>query len=374
MNQSKKIGIVCTSPGFGGLEMFTLQLAKALQEKGWTITMLLNERSKLNQEAKKIFPVKTIQDFGKNKNTSSVIRKWNKEANNELLFTPYNKDIKALAVYKRFTSRKIKLVYQQHMKVGVKKRDFIHRMRYNMLDLWITPLEYLRQETLEKTTVKDDKIRIVSVGLDFEKFENTTITTSLARSVLQLPQDGFIVGVLGRIDPKKGQDFLIKAMASLKEENKNIHLLIMGDITAHEGSEWLQHLYSLVEKNDLKDRVHFKPYQENVLLFYRTIDVFAMPSHGETYGLVTLEAMYCEKPVIGVNKEGTKALLEDGKLGWLHELEDVEEFKQRLFSIINNEKKITEIIAAAKETVMEKYNIMQTMDEMDKVLSELVSP
>ncbi|HTN47143.1 MAG TPA: glycosyltransferase family 4 protein [Flavipsychrobacter sp.] len=369
--QKKKIGIVCTSPGFGGLEMYTLELAQALKQLGWEVKLLLNEKSNLYGHSRELFDAVTIQRYAKEKNTASVIRKWNKTENCSLLFTPYNKDIKPLAIYKRFSGKNIRIVYQQHMKVGVRKRDFIHRLRYNMLDLWITPLEYLRQETLEKTTIPDRKIRIVPVGLELDKFQNVDISQSSARTQLELPADAFIIGVLGRVDPKKGQDFLIKAVASLKSKSA-VHLLIMGDVTAYEGNDWLQYLHQLVKENGLEHRVHFRSYQQEVLLFYKAIDVFAMSSHGETYGLVTLEAMYCGRPVIGVNTDGTKALLEGGKFGWLYNLDDLESFSRQLSYIMQQPEETKEKIKQAKQHVANQYQFSYTASAMDAILSELL--
>src|SRR5690606_13407321 len=111
-----------------------------------------------------------------------------------------------------------KLVYQQQMKVGVNKRDLIHRLRYNMLDLWISPLPYLKEETIARTHVPAGKIAMIPLGVDAEAILNTPVTRVDARKYLDLPQDAHILGVLGRIDPQKGQDFAIRALAHLKKE------------------------------------------------------------------------------------------------------------------------------------------------------------
>lgn len=369
--QQKNIGIVCTSPGFGGLEMYTLQLVKALQKRGWQVNMLLNNNSKLYNLAEGLCKTATIQDFQKEKNSASIIKQWNKTIACNLLFTPYNKDIQPLTSYKRFSNKKVRIVYQQHMKVGVKKRDLIHRLRYNMLDLWITPLPYLKEETIEKTTVPKEKIDIIPVGLELSKFNLDAITQQDARAKTNLPQDAFIIGVLGRVDPKKGQDFLIQSLATIA--NPSIHLLIMGDVTAHEGNDWLQYLHQLVKEHQLEDRVHFRPYQEDALLFYQSIDVFAMSSHGETYGLVTLEAMYCKKPVIGVNTDGTKALLENGKLGWLYELNDIQGFQQQLNAIMQQTEKKQSTLLRAYKTVVKQYDFETTADEIYRLLSRFIT-
>jgi len=370
--KTKKLGIICTSPGFGGLELFTFYLAKALKNKEWQLFFLVNEKSALYEKLKPEFNVHSIQQFGKEKNAVRIIKKWNSQIQCKLLFTPYNKDLKPLSLYKRFFARNVKLIYQQHMKTGVKKKDFIHRMRYNMLDLWITALPYLKEETLAKTNVPSEKIKVVPVGLDFKNLHNGKFSKTEARHQLSLPQDAYLLGVLGRIDPKKGQDFLIKILNDLPAE-KNIQLLIMGSATAYEGDEWMQHLHELVKQSSLENKVHFRPYEKDVALFYSAIDLFTMPSHGETYGLVTLEALYFEKPVIGVNTDGTKALLEDGKLGWLYELENKNEFKQQLNFILDNDAAVKEKILLAKRTVLSNYDFDNTVERMEELFEIFLS-
>jgi len=371
LTKPRRIGLVCTAPGNGGLELFTLQLAKSLRALGWEVHLLLNQQSNIYALAKETLPATAIQEYKSAKNSAAIVRQWNHHLKLDLLFTSYNKDIKPLSIYKRWYHRSCKLVYQQHMKVGVKKRDIIHRLRYQMLDLWMTPLAYLREEAIEKTTVPASKIKLVPVGLELEKFSKEKLSRQEARAVLQLPEAAMIIGCLGRIDPKKGQDFLIQALATLQEDTRLV-VLIMGNITAHEGDNWIEKLMQLVNEFGLNNRVYFKPYQKDVMPFYQAIDVFAMPSHGETYGLVTLEAMYCEKPVIGVNTDGTRALLEEGTYGWLHELGDVPGFAKQLYDIINNQENTQHKITAAKMNVIARYDFNDTIQLMDTYLQELL--
>ncbi len=371
----RSIGIVCTSPGYGGLEMNTLKLANWLEGYGWQVAMLINADSPMSKEAGKFCKnVTTIQQIkpAQSKATPGVINKWLKGKNVSILFTPFNKDIKALSNYKRFFNRRVKLVYQQHMQVGVKKRDLIHTLRYNMLDLWISPLQYLKEETMLKTSVPSHKIAVITLGLDADQFLNSAITKEQARAELNLPQDVYLLGVLGRIDPKKGQDFLIRAVAHINTNfKKDYHLILMGNMTHNEGDEYFMLLEKLVAENNLNDQVHFRPYNQDVNLFYKAIDVFAMPSHGETYGMVTLEAMLSGKPVLGVNRDGTAELLQHGKFGWLHELDDLEDFTQKLFAIDHVPKTKT-LLQAATEEVLNNYSFEYSMKEIDMVLNNLL--
>ena len=318
--------------------------------------------------------VAAVQHFGAghDKAAAGLLRRWLAGGAVSVLFTPFNKDIKALSAYKRFHNRQVKLVYQQQMKVGVRKRDIIHRLRYNMLDLWISPLPYLREETLRCTHVPADRIAVIPLGLDVAPLLRTTVTNAEARAALDLPQEARLLGVLGRIDPKKGQDFSIRAVAHLKKTyGRDDHLLIMGSITLNEGNDYHDLLHRLVHEHGLEAQVHFRPYHADTSLFYKAIDTFVMPSLGETFGMVTLEAMFSGKPVIGVNRDGTAALLEHGRLGLLHEPEDIEGFCRQLF-FAETSGTMTAMLQAAREAVLEHYTLEQTSRETDCVLTGLL--
>ncbi len=332
--------------------------------------MLVNAAGTMDQQAAEYASdTTTIQSLGDSKLSKAVLKKWLLSHSVSILLTPYNKDIAALCSYKRWSNRSVKLVYQQHMQVGVKKRDFIHTLRYNMLDAWISPLEYLKQETISKTKVPASKVTVIPLGLDPGRLINASLPMNEARQQLQLPQDVSLIGVLGRIDPKKGQDFLISALAKLPD---HYHLLIAGNVTPNEGEEYLNHLHHLVEKNSLEERVHFRKNQKDVSLFFSAIDIFAMPSHGETYGMVTLEAMLSGVPVIGVNRDGTAELLQHGRFGWLHELEDIDGFLQKLAELQSDPNLVAKLSAARTE-VLTNYTTDGMMKATDQLLTSLLS-
>lgn len=371
MKQKKSIGIVCTSKGFGGLEMNTLKLAQHLLKSGWEVHLLLNELSPMVAEAQQTnLQLVCIQQLGaKSKLSIFGLRNWMKNVHINLIFTPFNKDIKVISLYKRLFHQKLIFVYQQHMKVGVAKRDLIHRLRYQMIDWWISPLPYLKEETLHFTTIPEHKIKVIPLGLDFTKFNIDKHSSLEAQRALGIPIDCFTIGILGRIDPKKGHDFVLRCLAELRQKFQfQAQLLIMGNVTHLEGDAYFNSLKAIINEHQLEDYVFLKPYQKDVSVFYEAIDVFAMPSHGETYGMVTLEAMFMKKPIVGVNTDGTKALLKNGSFGWLHELNDVDAFCKYILAISNSKGEFERITDDAHNEVLQHFNIDITMKLTEDLL------
>lgn len=346
---------MCVSKGFGGLELNTLKLAKWLEGYGWSVSLLVLEGTEMARRAKdfcnSVFTTTAKKPLGKLK----PMHQWLQACKATLVFTPLNKDIAAISLYKRIYNKKIKQVYQQQMQVGLNKKDFIHTFRYNMIDLWISPLNYLRDEVVAQTKVPAGKIKVIPLGIEVERYLHNNVTKAEARQKLSLPMEPKIIGVLGRIDPKKGQDFLVRGIQHIRNHaDLNYHLLIMGNVTPHEGDTYLKSLYELVEKHQLQDRVHFRESNLQTENFYSAIDVFGMPSHGETFGMVTIEAMASCKPVIGNNKDGTREILQYGKLGYLYEFNDLDSFTKQLTALDQN-KDIAALTKAARQEVEQKY-------------------
>lgn len=366
----KKFGILCFAPGFGGLEMNTLRLAQWMQADGWTVPLLFREESALQQKsATGIYRVTTIKADYSRLQELRAIHRWVQQERLDVLLIPFNKDIKTAALYKRLYNRRIRLIYQQHMQVGVRKRDLVHTLRYNMLDAWISPLPYLKAETLEKTRVPAAKIHIIPFGLEPGSFTRTTWTKSTARAAFRLPEEPRLIGVLGRIDPKKGQDLVIKGIHALREQhNRDYHLLLLGDATLNEGDAFSMQLKKLVTDHHLEDRVHFRAYQPDIMQFFRAIDVFAMPSHGETFGMVTLEAMAAGVPVTGTDRDGTREILQNGTLGYLFPLNDVAAFCHQIIRI-ETDPDLPQVLQQAREEIRVHY----TKEAMCRSVAALVS-
>lgn len=365
----KRIAILCTSKGFGGLEMNTLKLGAWLAEYGWTVSMMMREGSIMEQRSAAYAYEKRSLQKGRKKRQ---LKTWIKEFGPGILLTPYNKDIAAVANYKRWHRHAVKLVYQQHMQVGISKKDIIHTLRYSPIDLWISPLNYLKEETIAHTRVKPEKIVVIPFGLEPEHILGQMRNKEEARRQLELPAGVPLMGVLGRIDPKKGQDFMIRAVRALKTQyDEEHHLLIMGSVTPEEGDAYLNSLYALVQQLQLQDQVHFRPYSSDVAIFFSAIDVFAMPSHGETFGMVTLEAMLAGRPVIGTDKDGTSEILKHGTLGYLHEKENIEDFCHKFMALQQNED-IGLMLEAARGEVEERYTKERMCEALDRTLSRLL--
>jgi glycosyltransferase involved in cell wall biosynthesis len=372
----RTLGIICNSPGWGGLELNTLRLAGWLQDLGWRVHLLTSADAAIGTNAGgSVNSVTRMGVPGKLPRKPAqlrVIHEWVGRYKIRALLVPYNKDLSIASLYKRFYNRGIGLVYQQHMSIGVRKRDLIHTLRYAMIDVWIAPLQYLKAEVLEKTRVPADRIEVVPFGIDTAPFLHSEWTRKSARRQLHIPDDAFLIGVLGRLDPKKGQDTVVEALAQLRRQGvANAHLLLMGASTRNEGDAFAAALHRLVASERLGAVVDFRPYESDVMLFFRAIDVFVMPSHGETYGMVTVEAMAAGVPVIGTDKDGTAELLDGGRYGRLFPVKDSPALAA-LLKAFHQDAEMDARLAAAKAHVIAAYDKNRMATDIAAILEEVI--
>ena len=145
---------------------------------------------------------------------------------------------------------------------------------------------------------------VIPNGVDLERFNKKV-------AKIKKFKDGKInILFVGRIEERKGLIYLLRAYKILQKKFKNLRLIIVGE------GELKEDCQIFVKENNLKE-VHFvgEKTGKELVSFYATSDIFCAPSiYGETFGIVLLEAMACQLPVVAFANLGYKTLLK-GKIG-----------------------------------------------------------
>jgi D-inositol-3-phosphate glycosyltransferase len=166
-----------------------------------------------------------------------------------------------------------------------------------------------------------DNVSVVSPGVDLYTF-TTGNGRKAAREAVGLPQDAHILAFVGRIQPHKGPEVLIRAVAEMLNHSPHLRpkliTIIMGGASGS-GLGEVERLKDLVSWLNISDVVRFEnPVpRAQIPQWYRAADLVCVPSYSESFGLVALEAQACGTPVVATAVGGLRTAVADGISGVL---------------------------------------------------------
>ena len=241
-----------------------------------------------------------------------------------------------------------------------------------------TPAEMAQIQWLYQADV--NKINIIPPGVDLSRFY--PIPVDEAKEVIGIPPCDQVLLYVGRIEPLKGIDTLIEAIAYMRNngdfEDLSFCLAVIGgepDSMPADLSVEMARLKDLCHVHGLDDLVTFlgKQDQDSLPYYYSAAEAVVVPSHYESFGMVALEAMACGTPVVASQVGGLAYLVQDGITGYTVPSSDVEALAGRLGELIRN-KSLRDQLGAQAAAVAQEFSwdiiAKQIRDQYQEVISK----
>ncbi len=269
----------------------------------------------------------------------------------------------------------VALFATRHIMNDHDKRDFVHRILYSRVDKLIVMSNALRRNVMETHSIRERQVKVVSLGLDFEAFDGSIVDPSAQRAKWGADADTVVVGVVGRIDPAKGQATFIRAAAGLSKglkTDQKVKYIIVGQETLGSENGHLDELKEMVRQFGLEDKVVFAGFQENIPEVMGALDIFVMPSRQEAFGLVAIEAMAMECPIIISTGGSATEIVGDDEFGLTVRPLDAFDLQRQLRLLLENPAARIQMGKRARQHVMENYDrkrrIQKTLSLYERVL------
>ena len=293
-----------------------------------------------------------------------------------VLIVTSNRDLGLAALCKRWLMPGLRIVYQQHMQLGVAKRDPVHTWRYRALDAWLTPLPGLARQVIQHTRLNPRRLHVVPLGIELDHFLEPDLTLQQARLQLGLPPHGQLLGLVGRFDMGKGQYFVVEAFQQLRQRfpDRELHLVLVGEATKNhqQASRYYKQVQQRIVELDLTPYVHLRGFTEQPEVVYRALDVFLLASVNETYGMVTLEAMAAGLPIVATATGGTREILAHEQTGLLYPLHDAAAWVGAVNWCLQHPAAARAMGARARQEAISKYSHQQQCTLTEEVLRQLL--
>lgn len=230
---------------------------------------------------------------------------------------------------------------------------------YNSADLIISPSPYTK-ERLRKMGVKRNII-VQSNGIERERFKRDAEKGREFREKYDIPQDSNLIGCVGFPSKRKGLDVFVELAKKMPDTGflwagKNVFGRLLRS-------------YSYVEniKKRHPDNLLVPGFVEDIQAAYSAMDVFLFPSRVENEGIVVLEAMSSQLPVI-TSRIGGLSWCKEGK--YCLKASEVEEYIKKIEILLSDQEKRKKLVDGSKE-ILEKKDIYKVADNLIRIYRKL---
>ena len=212
--------------------------------------------------------------------------------------------------------------------------------------------------------VPTGKVTLVSNGVAAPSDEDTMAIGAI-RHRFAIGPDSFVIGTVGRLqDSHKRVSDLIRAMPMLCQNISDPRLLVVGD------GDDVEMLASLADEMGVAERVHFCGYQADTSSYYRVMDVFALASAHEAFGLVLVEAMLVGLATVATRVGGIPTVVDEGVTGLLVPAHNPSALATALLDLYRDPSRRGAMGARGKVRAQAHFGAAQYVDAIDHLYTQ----
>lgn len=243
----------------------------------------------------------------------------------------------------------------------------IERALSPITDRLIGLTEAERQDHLDRSVGKADRFAVVPSGIDREKFGRARAQGKQQPDWFGCPPEALVVGSVGWLTDIKGHEYLIEAIAKLKQDFPSLHLVIIGSGDRHAA------LMQQAELSGLRDAVHLLGHRDDIVACLAGMDLFVLPSLNEGMGRALIEAMAAGLPVIASRVGGIPAVISHERTGLLVPPGDAGALSDALRRLLDRPEWATQLGVAASRSLDSRYGSVSMVHAIESLFTEVLS-
>lgn len=222
-----------------------------------------------------------------------------------------------------------------------------------------------KESAIKYKICPDDKLKVIYNGIEIDSY-NTKLDVQINRPQLGIPENSYVIGMVGRISWQKSPDIFIKVCKKILDKIPNAYFIIVGD------GEMKTEIIEYAKKNKFDNKLCITGWVDNPLSYIKLFDIACLLSRWEGFGLVLAEYMLCKKPIVASAVDAIPNIIIDKKNGLLVNISDMNDILQAIMKIYNNEQFKNEIVINAYNDVVTKFDIKRVALETENLIFNML--
>lgn len=248
---------------------------------------------------------------------------------------------------------------------GKKLEAWSHWAVNRFADRVVVNADAVKEFVIKTEGCPADKIIVIPNGINDEFVANGA--RDRERAALGLGPRDRVVGTLGRLAWKKGQEYFLSAAATILKEEPKVTFVLVGD------GPLRAQLEEQARALGINAQVKFLGQRLDSQTVISLFDIFVLPSVIEGMPNALLEAMALEKPVVVTNAGGNAEVVQDGVTGFVVPTRQPAEMAQRILQLLRHEALAQDFAAAARRFVRQRYSFHRTLQAMETLYNDMLA-
>jgi glycosyltransferase involved in cell wall biosynthesis len=263
------------------------------------------------------------------------------------------------------------VAYTEHMpieRLNILAR-FGNTLTYPLDDVTIGVSDAVLRSVLHSQIYKHGEYVTIHNGIDLNAISAQQTDINEVKEEFGIDPHSKIIGNIANLYPGKGHRYLLEAARIILDRYPDTVFVIVGK---EKNIKDLEELLNLTKHLGIQDRIIFTGFRQDTYRIIPAFDIFVLPSLWEGFGIVLLEAMSFEKPVVASNVDGIPEIVDDGENGFLVEPRNSTRLAEKIVFLLENADICRQMGRNGKNKVSTHFNIETKVREAERLYTELI--
>ena len=370
---NKQIRVLHVAEAAGGVERYLETLFKYSKDKVENILVCSQnyDYEKFKKLADRIIVLKMAHDIEPSSDikVERTLRRIIKQLKPDIVYAHSSK----AGAFARIADLGLnnRVIYNPHgwafnIQQAAKKRElykWVEKISAHFCDKIVCISDAEKESALREKICKPSKLQVIYNGIDLEEIEKTA---PMSRVQLGIPEDAFVVGMVGRLSKQKAPDTFVKAAKLIKEKIPNAFFLMVGD------GELRDQVEDLINQYDLGSSFLITGWVDNPTAYMKIMDVGMLLSRWEGFGLVLPEYMTCGVPIVATNVDAIPNIVKNGVNGMLTDKDDYHKVANAVDRLFKQPDLASFLVKTADNIVKTKFDGKRVAQNSEQLYKELI--